>query len=92
MPKPIAGDKYHKKYSEEDLQKALLEIKNGLPLREAARRFRIPKATLQFRKGEKFVKASLGPKPILWIDEEKNLVRWIFENHKRGFPRRKEDV
>jgi hypothetical protein len=47
---------------------------------------------LQFRKGQKYVKPAFGPNPILSNDEEQIVVTCIFENHKRGFPRRKEDV
>ncbi|XP_030767168.1 uncharacterized protein LOC115890944, partial [Sitophilus oryzae] len=92
MPKIISGEKYQKKYDEENLQKALREVYNGLPLREVARRFGIPRATLQFRRSQKFVKTSFGPNPILSYDEEKILVKWISENHKRGFPCRKENI
>jgi hypothetical protein len=38
------------------------------------------------------VKPAFGPNPILSNDEEQIVVTCIFENHKRGFPRRKEDV
>lgn len=92
MPKIVSGGKYNKKYNEETINKALEAINAGLPVREAARRFNIPRATLQFRRSNKFVKTTLGPSPILTSDEEIILVNWITENHKRGFPRRKEDI
>ena len=88
MPKIFDGEKYN----EETITRALEAINSGLPVREAARCFNIPRATLQFRGSNKFVKTTLGPSPILTSDDEKILVNWITENHKRGFPRRKEDT
>ncbi|KAI4466272.1 homeobox-like domain superfamily [Holotrichia oblita] len=92
MPKIVQDEKYYKKYTENDIQKALEEIKIGKPLRVVSRQYKIPRATLQFRKSQNYVKPTFGPNPILSSDEEKILVNWIFENHKRGVPRRKDDV
>ncbi|KAI4455752.1 hypothetical protein MML48_9g00000300 [Holotrichia oblita] len=92
IPKIVQGEKYYKKYTENDIQKALEEIKIGKLLRVVSRQYKIPRATLQFRKSQNYVKPTFGPNPILSNDEEKILVNWIFENHKRGFPRRKDDV
>ncbi|KAI4455538.1 hypothetical protein MML48_9g00007544 [Holotrichia oblita] len=92
MPKIVQGEKYYKKYTENDIQKALEEIKIGKPLRVVSRQCKIARATLQFRKSQNYVKPTFGPNPILSNDEEKILVNWIFENYKRGFPRRKDDV
>ncbi|XP_074035380.1 uncharacterized protein [Leptinotarsa decemlineata] len=92
MPKVEEGGRYSKKYSEQQLQSALKTINDGVPLREAARHFSIPRATLQFRRSDKFTKISPGPPPILTSTEEELLVKWVVENAQKGFPRRKEDL
>lgn len=93
MPKTADKTRYIKRWSEEDLSKALEEVQNGIPLRSVCRKYpKIPRSTLQFRSSSKFVKSSLGPSPILSSLEEKELVGWIIDCQKKGFPRRKEDV
>lgn len=92
MPKIKEGAKYQKTYSQDDIRKALEAIKSGIPVREVSRRFNIPRATLQFRKSDKFKKTGFGPPPVLTSEEEALLIKWIEENHRKGFPRRKEDL
>lgn len=92
MPKVHSGGSYKKKYNEEDIEKALAAMKSGISLRTAAKRYNIPRATLQFRKSPKFVKTEFGPSPILTKSEEAKLVSWILDCQQKGFPRRKEDV
>lgn len=92
MPKVQEGGTYTKKYTEDDLQKALKAIANGVPIREAARRYKVPRPTLQFRRSDKFTKTSLGPCPYVTFEEENLLVDWLIESSKRGFPRRKHDL
>jgi hypothetical protein len=92
MPKKIEGDVYQKKYTEEDVQNALLEIENELSKNAAARKYNVPRATIQFRMSQKFSKTSFGPAPILSNVEENLLVTWIRESLRKGFPQRKEDL
>lgn len=92
MPKTTEGKKYSKSYTENDLLKALTAIESGMPKREASKLFHIPRATIQFRLSNKFVKSSPGPPTILTSQEESILVDWIKECHRKGFPRRKDDV
>ncbi|KAI4465086.1 reverse transcriptase [Holotrichia oblita] len=92
MPKVKESSKYVKKYNEEQLQEALEAVRNGKPLREVSRKYNIPRATLQFRKSDKFVKPGFGPRPILSTEEEGILVKWIAESSKKGFPRQQEDI
>jgi hypothetical protein len=92
MPKKIEGDVYQKKYTEEDVQNALLEIENGLSKKAASRKYNVPRATIQFRMSQKFSKTSFGPAPILSNVEETLLVTWIRESLRKGFPQRKEDL
>lgn len=92
MPKVKEGVRYNKNYTEEKLQNALNAINSGMAIRVAAKQFNVPRATLQFRKSAKFSKSSLGPKPILNMDEEQLIVKWITECQRKGFPRRLNDV
>lgn len=92
MPKVKKSKPYKKKYSEEDLQLAINAFKNGMSKKEASKLYHIPRATIQFRLSNKFTKITHGPAPILSQPEEKTLIEWITESHKKGFPRRKEDI
>lgn len=92
MPKIKKERKIQKSYCEESVQKALDEIKNGASKKATALKYGVPRATLQFRLSEKFKKTEKGPCPILTKEEEQSLVNWILESHKKGFPRRKEDI
>ncbi|KAL0852380.1 hypothetical protein ABMA28_000577 [Loxostege sticticalis] len=92
MPKPPTGKKYDKKYTEQELMLAIAAIKNGMPKKEAARVFNIPRATLQFRINNDIVNAKPGPPTVLTKVEEETIVEWIVASSKKGFPRRKEDV
>ena len=92
MPKTVEGDSYTKKYNENQLSRAILAIKNGLPKKTAAKKYGIPRATLQFRLSTKFTKHTHGPEPFLTKDEEDTLEKWILESYRKGFPLREEDV
>lgn len=68
-------EKYSKKYNEETLQVALDEVKRGVPKSLVAKKYGIPRATLQFRLSSKFTKTRHGPKMYLTEDEEALLVK-----------------
>lgn len=83
-----------KSYTKDDLELALVKIKNGMPIKVASRTFSIPRGTLQNRvhnRTKKSVNRS-GPAPILTAEEEKSIVDWIDENMRRGFPKRYGDM
>ncbi|KAF2889761.1 hypothetical protein ILUMI_16412, partial [Ignelater luminosus] len=61
-------------YTEETLQVALAEIKRGAPKLLVAKKYGIPRATLQFRLGTKFVKTRHRPNTYLTEIEEKLLA------------------
>lgn len=86
MPKDI------RKYSEEQMKKAIDAVKSGMSNRKAASLYGVPRTTLLFRMSSKFTKTRLGPQTILTTEEETLLVHWITECHKKGFPKRKEDI
>lgn len=92
MPKVAKQKKYLKAYSEDAIQKAIDAIENGLGQRQAAARFGVPRATLQFRLSSKFKKTSHGPNPILTTEEEALLKNWITTSCMKGFPRREQNI
>ncbi|CAH1180212.1 unnamed protein product [Phaedon cochleariae] len=92
MPKVKKGYVYKKKYSEPEITRALEAIKKGMSKKQAAKTYRIPRATLQFRMSERFKKIRHGPETVLSTSEEELLVKWINDNQRKGFPRRKEDI
>nr|CAI5852989.1 unnamed protein product [Callosobruchus analis] len=58
----------------------------------AAKRFGIPRSTIQYRLSDKFKSPGYGPPTVLTSKEEEILIKWIFECHRKGFPRRIDDV
>ncbi|KAJ8949460.1 hypothetical protein NQ318_007561 [Aromia moschata] len=80
MPKVKDKTKYTKRYDEDTLQQALAEIKNGMSKKRASITFGIPRQTIQHRLSEKFKK------------KRNILEKWIIDCHKKGFPRRKDDL
>ncbi|KAI4454310.1 hypothetical protein MML48_9g00011696 [Holotrichia oblita] len=92
MPKVKDKTKYTKRYDENLLQKALADIGNGLPKKQAAKKYGIPRPTLQYRVSSKFKKNRHGPNTYLTEDEETNLEQWIIESCRKGFPRNKSDI
>ncbi|XP_050552311.1 uncharacterized protein LOC118281061 [Spodoptera frugiperda] len=92
MPKVKEGCNYSKKYTEEDIIKAIAAVNNGMPKKTAALKFGVPRPTLQFRLCSKFIKSRPGPTTILTEEEEKTLVEWVISSSRKGFPKRKEDI
>ncbi|KAJ8970937.1 hypothetical protein NQ317_016746 [Molorchus minor] len=80
------------KNTAEKIQKALNEIKRGLSKKAVAKKFGIPRSTLQFRLGNRFKKIRHGPNTYLTEEEEYTIVSWILDSHRKGFPRRKDDI
>lgn len=68
------------------------EIKRGLSKKAVAKKFGIPRSTLQFRLSNKFKKVRHGPNTYLTEEEENIIVSWILDSHRKGFPRRKDDI
>lgn len=81
-----------KMYSEENLQKALVEITKGMSKKLAARTFQVPRSTIQFRLKNPEHGCKPGPPTVLNYDEEAALVEWIKVSSQKGFPKRKEDL
>ncbi|PSN47670.1 Dynein heavy chain 8 [Blattella germanica] len=91
MP-PISGRimwirQFYKRINEPiEMFKMKLEVE--CPKKSVAKKYNIPKSTLQFRLGAKFSKYLMGPAP----DEETLLVMWIVACARKGFPQRKLDI
>ncbi|KAI4455576.1 helix-turn-helix psq domain [Holotrichia oblita] len=92
MPKVKSDSKYKKRYTEEALQSAVTDIKNGMPKKQAARKYGIPRQTLQHRLSDKFKKIGHGPSTYLTRHEEAVLEEWIIYSYRKGFPRRRDDI
>ncbi|XP_055377922.1 uncharacterized protein LOC129609824 [Condylostylus longicornis] len=73
------------KYSEKTLQCALQEIKNGMSVRSASKKFNIPRTTLQDKKFKRH-QQQVGAPSFLTAAEEQTLVKWILDLASRGFP------
>lgn len=76
-------------YSEQNLKDALRDIKeNGIKVREASRKYMVPKTTIfdriSGRKPEYLKKP--GPRPILTTEGEKRIKDWVISLAKCGFP------
>lgn len=84
--------KYFKTYSEEDLQKAIAEVKSeNMTAYGAAKKYSIPIATIVKRAKGKTTNAH-GRQPVLSAETEKSLVDWIVSCAKMGDPRIKDQV
>lgn len=79
-------------YSQDQLKDAVDAVRKGMGVNAAARSFGVPKSTVLFRvKKPENVKITMGPCPIIG-ERESIIVEWIKECHRKGFPRRKNDV
>lgn len=82
------------KYNEEDLQNALLEIRNkSLTLTGASTKYGVSKRTLHNKIQDKVPGIrKMGPRTILSAEEESKLEKWIINKAKVGFPMHSEMV
>ena len=73
------------RWSEEDLQQALLSIRNGQSVRKAGRQFNIPETTLRSRvKGALSISQNAVDRQLLSPCQETWLAHWIFIQDKLG--------
>lgn len=81
------------KYKNEDIFKAVLEVRAGAQLRPTARKYKIPRTTLRSKLYMKHpVLRKRGPSKILTSQEETLLKDWILDMAKKGFPTNKRMV
>nr|CAD7267128.1 unnamed protein product [Timema shepardi] len=95
---PIPGKRpqYHS-YSTNALSEALRAINyDKLSVREASRRFGVPRTSIQDRLSGKVSLQDgdhkMGPDPVLSKEEELKLVTWLEDLAKSGFPRKPDDL
>ena len=85
---------YRKKYSKENLRKALDAVRGGMPLKQAVRLYEVPRTTLQDRHAGRVSQDAekSGPSPVLTTAEEIKLVNYIKECGRIGYPLDKKDI
>ena len=75
------------KYTEDALSSALAEVVAGAPLKSAARRWGIPRSTLQSRyRGHEPRSLAYAPYQRLAPEQERALARWVFAQAELGCP------
>ncbi|KAJ8930636.1 hypothetical protein NQ314_016551 [Rhamnusium bicolor] len=78
-------------YTEEALSDALKAVREEkISVREAGRRFGVPKTTILDRLSGRIKQGprKMGPNTVLTADEEIELVQWLSELAKCGFPQK----
>lgn len=79
--------KKRKCYSASQAQGALDDIHGGMSVKSAAKKWHVPRTTLQdLKKGLYVVSSRPGPSPVLSGDEEALLCEWVIEMARRGIP------
>jgi hypothetical protein len=80
-------------YNADIMKQAIKDMNNGnLSMRAVAKKYSIPKSTLQYKIKNPGHKETFGPSSILKTKEEQKLVKWVVDMGKRGFPRKMIDV
>ena len=76
------------KYTEQDLQNALTDINNGMPVAHAARHWGVPRTTLSGRKNHRYEARRVGMAHLqkLSLTQEAMLANWIRVSGSLGFP------
>lgn len=82
-------------YTEEDLKKALSEVRdNKKSIRQISKEYGIPKTTIldkiSGRRPDGVKKP--GPEPVLGVDGEKRIIEWLLNISKCGFPVKKQEL
>lgn len=81
------------KYTDDDVQKALEDIKNGAKIQSTAKKHGIPRSTLSDKVSGKSPRVrKMGPETILSIEEENVLERWVLHLAAAGFPVSKDQL
>ena len=81
-------------YSENAIQNAMKAIRDGVAIRKSSRIYGVPRGTLQDRIHGRVKEGprQMGPKSFLTKSEEEEIVRWLIDLAKCGFPRKKEEL
>lgn len=82
-------------YTEDALSNALIKIReHNWPIRKASREYGVPRGTLQDRIHGRVVEKprKMGPDTVLSLAEENELVKWLVDLAKCGFPQKPSDL
>ena len=75
------------------MEKAVKEVELVMPFRQACEIFSVPKLSLHDRvSGKVDCKARSGPIPYLSFEEEEELVSFLIQTAKIGYPHAKKQV
>ncbi|KAK9679237.1 CENP-B N-terminal DNA-binding domain [Popillia japonica] len=78
-------------YGRNQMQLAIEEMKTGeSSLRNVAKKYNVPKSSLEFKIKNPGHKETFGPNTVLTEDEELRLVDWIKKMAERGIPRNRD--
>ena len=77
-----------KRYSQDDIYRCLDDIRvRKMSISKAAKSYNVPASTIRSKIQNKVpIEAKFGPPPVLSVDEEKLVMKWIFFCCDRGFP------
>ncbi|GBP01001.1 hypothetical protein EVAR_2286_1 [Eumeta japonica] len=80
-------------YTKEALDEALEKINTkAMSLRAIAKKYNIPRTTLQFKLKNPNSKSRFGPTPYLTNEEETTIAEWLINMARKGFPSKSDDV
>lgn len=73
--------------SEETLKYCLAEIRKGVAIKTACRRYAIPRSTIKFRLSNRYKhQTKPGAAPVLEHADELELVKWVKKMARKGHP------
>ena len=82
----------YKTWTSENLERACQAVESGLSLRQAAEEYQIPKSTIQDHVSGKVLSGRKSGQKYLTDEEEEELVTFLLETAKIGFPRTRKKV
>ncbi len=88
----MAPPRPRRNYSPSRMAKALFDVSKGMKYKTAATKYNVPRTTLKARYEQKYKKERMGPETTLPYTTERDLVLWITECCKLGFPVTRDQV
>lgn len=83
----MATQRLRKKYSDDDLEKALNAVRSGKTISYVSKTMGISRTTFFYKyNGKLLMGKNVGPISYLNKKEEAELVKWIMYLNQRGFP------
>lgn len=79
-------------YSREVMEKALEDVKSGMPINKASRLHGVPRSSLHSKVTNKYRSNKPGPNPVLGEAEEEQIVKWVLRMASLGLPVTKDQV